>query len=140
MPYVASCVACDIVPELIAFNHRKFRAANLDFRIVDAIDDDLPQADVVVIRQVLQHLSNAQVAKISSKLKRYKAAIVTEHVPADADFMPNKDQVAGPHTRLGLGSGVVLTAPPFDLSPRNVRQLCAVGQHGGIISTIAYEF
>lgn len=140
LPYAATCVACDIVPDLIAFNDRKYRAANLQFRVVDAIDDDLPQAGVIVVRQVLQHLSNAQVAKISSKLKQYKAAVVTEHLPAGADFTPNKDQAAGPHTRLGLGSGVVLTAPPFNLSPRNVRHLCAVGQHGGIVSTIAYEF
>ena len=50
--------AIDIVPELIEYNREKFIANNLNFECLDIAIDDLPKADCVMIRQVLQHLSN----------------------------------------------------------------------------------
>src|SRR5690554_4538222 len=88
--FTGKYVAVDIVPELIECNKDKFKADNLEFHCLDIAVDDLPSAYCALLRQVLQHLSNAEVQKIVTKLADYKYVILTEHVP-EGDFEPNKD-------------------------------------------------
>lgn len=130
-------VGCDIVDFVIAENRRKH--TGVEFRVLNAIDDELPDGEVVLIRQVLQHLSNADVAKILAKLGRYKHAIITEHIPGEADFVPSLDKPTGVDHRVNFGSGLVLTEAPFHLAARRSDVLCEVREFGGIIRTIAFE-
>jgi SAM-dependent methyltransferase len=141
-PYCGRYVACDVVPALIERNKEKFAHAQVAFRCLNIIDHDLPEGDVVFLRQVLQHLSNAQISQILSKLLPYKFLVLTEHVPAGPDFPPNRDQSTGGGTRLLQGSGVVLTAPPFSLNVKSESVLCSVneplGGRPGLIKTTLY--
>ena len=133
-------VACDIVPDLIAFNRRKFAHLGVDFRILDLVSNELPAGQVVVIRQVLQHLSNAQIAQAIGKIRAtYKYLVLTEDLPGNPDFTPNMDKQVGAGVRTGAGSGVVLTHPPFQLEPVNKRVLCEAREFGGVIRTTLYE-
>ena len=61
-------IACDIVAPLIEYNKKKYQPLNVDFRTLNLISDNLPSADVVFIRQVLQHLSNIEIKNIIPKL------------------------------------------------------------------------
>src|SRR6266702_6753516 len=42
-------IGCDVARPLIAYNTKKFGA---DFRVLDAVEEDLPQGDIVLLRQV----------------------------------------------------------------------------------------
>ncbi|WP_139017385.1 class I SAM-dependent methyltransferase [Bradyrhizobium sp. STM 3809] len=130
-------VGCDVVDFVIAQNKRKH--PNIEFVVCDAVTDDLPPGDVVLVRQVLQHLNNRQVAQIVPKLCNYSYAIITEHIPGFSGFIPNLDKAAGPDHRVNFGSGLVLTEPPFNLKADNVRILCEVNEFGGIIQTTLYD-
>lgn len=132
--YASKYIACDIARPVIEHNAAKF--AGVDFRVVDAIEDVLPPGDVILIRQVLQHLDNASVSKVLGKLGRYKRAIITEHVPSRS-FTPNLDMPTGAGNRLALQSGLVLTVAPFSLPAGET--ICEVPQHGGIIRTILHK-
>jgi hypothetical protein len=142
-PYCGRYIACDVVPALIERNKKKFAAAQVDFRCLNIIDDDLPSGDIVFLRQVLQHLNNAQIARVVPKLSRYKFLILTEHLPAIPNFPPNRDKPTGGGTRLPQKSGVVLTAPPFLLEPKSESILSAIPEsiagHAGLIATTLYE-
>jgi SAM-dependent methyltransferase len=142
-PYCGRYVACDVVPALIERNKEKFAAANVDFRCINIIEDDLPEGDVVFLRQVLQHLNNAQILSVVQKLYRYKFLVLTEHVPAAPDFPPNLDKPTGGGTRLPQNSGIVLTDPPFSLKVKSESVLCtkteSIGRHPGLIKTTLYE-
>ena len=133
-------IACDIVEPLIERNKDKYRGLDVDFRAVDITADELPDGDVVFIRQVFQHLSNELIIKalpiISSK---YKYLLVTEHVPSSLRFIPNIDKPTGPDTRLSNASGVVLTSPPFNLKVRRAEVLCEVLEGDSVIQTHLYE-
>jgi hypothetical protein len=131
--------ACDVVPELIARNRRLFAAPNLSFHILDAVTDPLPRGDVVIVKQVFQHLGNDQIAIILRKLAQYPLWIVTEHVPAGR-FAPNHDMPASGSTRLLVSSGVVLTEKPFRIRPKATELLCEVVDDPDLIRTIAYRF
>jgi len=132
-------IACDIVRGMVDFNKERFANLDVDFRALDLTSDDLPEGDVAFVRQVLQHLSNAQIARFLARASRYKYLVVTEHVP-DGNFRANADKPAGPGTRVGYPSGVVLTAPPFNLRPKTERELCRVKSFdGGVLVTTVYQ-
>jgi hypothetical protein len=141
-PYCANYVACDVVPELIARNIQKFSYMNVDFRCIDIIEDNLPDGDVIFLRQVLQHLDNAQIQKIIPKLYRSKFLILTEHLPSGPDFRPNLDKPSGRDIRLSRRSGVVLTAAPFSLKIKSESIICMTNQpsaHPGLLRTTLYQ-
>jgi SAM-dependent methyltransferase len=133
-------VAVDIVSDLIAHNKEKNQEENLEFRCLDIAVDDLPSGDCAILRQVLQHLSNAEVRSILSKLTAFKYVIVTEHLP-EGDFAPNKDIISGQATRLKKQSGLNLLAPPFNFKVKEEKQLLSVSltDFKGVIATTLYE-
>ena len=110
-------IACDVVPELIEHNKAKFQNKFIDFQCVDIVKDPLPAGEVVILRQVLQHLSNKDIALVLPKLAAFKYVIITEHIPNSA-FVPNLDKPSGLGIRMHYGikknSGVIITAPPFN--------------------------
>jgi SAM-dependent methyltransferase len=132
-------IACDVVPELIEHNKTVYGEQDVSFQIIDIAGDTLPVADVAFVRQVLQHMSNDQILQLVPKLSHFRHVIVTEHLPAQQNFVANLDHPKGPGIRLNVDSGVVLTAFPFDLKPKSERILCSVHGYGGVIRTTVYE-
>ncbi len=137
--YSEKYIAVDIVSDLIDQNREKFNSENLEFHCLDIAVDDLPSADCAILRQVLQHVSNAEVQMIVNRLNMYEYVILTEHLP-DGDFIPNKDIISGQGTRLKKGSGINLLAPPFNFKVKEQKQLLSVSlNYGkGIIVTTLY--
>ncbi len=99
----------------------------------------MPLGDCAIIRQVLQHLSNAEVQAIVNKLVNFKYLILTEHLPK-GDFIPNKDIISGQGIRLKKKSGINLLAPPFNLKVKEEKQLIAyyLEPDKGVLVTTLY--
>ncbi|MCH9807394.1 MAG: class I SAM-dependent methyltransferase [Alphaproteobacteria bacterium] len=115
LPNPPNYIGCDIVPDLIAHHNEHHAKDGVSFRHVNAVDEDPPAGDVATIRQILQHLSNAQVAGILERAKRlYKVVIITESLPKECKA-PNLDIGHGIATRVALGSGVYIDEPPYSL-------------------------
>lgn len=105
----------DVVPELIRHHSHEHGAERVRFVHLDIVDQPLPGADLCLIRQVLQHLSNDQIARIIPKLAHYEHVLVTEHYPAPGPHVvPNKDKPHGHDTRVEDDSAVFLDRPPFN--------------------------
>ncbi len=135
---VSSYTAVDIVEDLINHNKSNFHHPNLKFECLDIATAPLPAADCLFLRQVLQHLSNAEISAIVTKLKNFKYLILTEHIP-NGDFVPNIDIISGQGTRLKNNSGVVLSEPPFNLKPVDEKELLVIdlgGKLGRIVTKL----
>lgn len=133
-----SYVGVDVVEALIEENKKAFTAPNLTFKVLDISKADLPKADCVFIRQVLQHLSNNEIQTILDKLKDYKYAIITEHIP-HGEFKSNVDKVASLGIRLSKGSGVDITKSPFQFKIKSKEELLSVNSvnwKGRIVTTL----
>jgi SAM-dependent methyltransferase len=105
----------DIVPALIESNRRKYGSERVRFECLNIIEDELPQGDLCLIRQVLQHLSNEQISKVLHNVESYRYVIVTEHYPARTALRgKNFDKSCGEDVRIYDGSAVFLDAPPFN--------------------------
>ena len=133
-------VAVDIVPDLIAHNKSTFKEENLEFRCLDIAVDELPSGDCALIRQVLQHLSNADIQSILSELTQFKYVMITEHLP-QGDFTPNKDIISGQGIRLKKESGVNVLASPFNFKVLEEKKILAIklNNNAGVIVTTMYE-
>jgi len=138
--YTKKYIAADIVPELIERNRESFTAENLEFRCLDIASDELPSGDCVILRQVLQHLSNREVQRVVNKLADYKYVILTEHLP-EGNFTPNKDIISGQGIRLKKQSGLDLLASPFNLEVKEEMQLLSQSakDSNGLIVTTLYR-
>jgi len=111
-----SYLGIDIVPELIDRNRRLFENDNVGFMRLDMIIDRLPDAELCLIRQVFQHLSNDQICEMLKKITKYPYVLITEHYPADSLLViPNLDKPHGGDTRLLDNSAVFLDQPPFNV-------------------------
>ncbi|WP_273289024.1 class I SAM-dependent methyltransferase [Winogradskyella sp.] len=122
IPFTKNYIGVDIVESLIERNRTQFIAKNLTFQCLDIAKDELPNADCVILRQVLQHLSNQEIQQIVNKLKNYKYIILTEHLPV-GEFKPNKDILSGQGIRLKQNSGVDVLAEPFKLKILDIKIL-----------------
>jgi SAM-dependent methyltransferase len=106
----------DVVEPLINRNNQLFGSDNVSFRCLDIAQDELPNGTLCTIRQVFQHLSNANIKAVLPKLRKYKFVLVTEHYPSDAEVvLPNKDIPTGADIRARWRSGVYLDKPPFNV-------------------------
>jgi SAM-dependent methyltransferase len=117
-PQVARYFAFDVSARIIDLNKSRFASmSNVEFRQVNACTEPLVKTDLVTVRQVLQHLTNAQIEMILKNIERTapKFALIAEHLSEQTrSFRPNLDLPShSADTRVALGSGVVLSAPPF---------------------------
>ena len=138
--YSKQYIAIDIVASLISRNKKLYKNRNLKFECLDIAKDNLPDADCVIIRQVLQHLSNQEVKEVVDKLYKYQYVIITEHLPTEA-FIANKDIISGQGIRLKKKSGLVLTEQPFNFKVISQNELLKVElpNNKGTIITILYS-
>lgn len=102
----------DIVPELVEHLRREHGGENIQFDLLDAVTDPLPKADLVIVKEVLQHLPNKDVRRVTEKLLAFPYALVT-NTQARNPISFNEDLPAGPETRVQRGSGLWLDKAPF---------------------------
>jgi SAM-dependent methyltransferase len=121
---------CDVVFSLVKHLNESYKSERVEFRCVNIVEDELPDGDLCLIRQVLQHLSNAEIAKVLQNAQKFKYLIITEHYPnPKKEFEPNLDIPHGPSVRVQFDSAVVLDKPPFNLN--NVKLLLDVEAEEG---------
>jgi hypothetical protein len=131
-------IGVDIAPALIEKNTAAFARPNVRFVCLDIVEQEAPKADVYLIREVLQHLSNSDVMKALANLKR--PLLVTEVLPKcwnmAPTFIANKDIPSGHMTRVERGSGLLITARPFSLKGEQVLDYTAETDDSKVLLTI----
>ena len=113
-------IGLDIVPELIAYNHSQFGSESVSFKCANIIEDELPDGELCLIRQVLQHLSNKQISAVLTNCTKFPYSVITEDVHSGRRMRPNLDMMHGPDNRVFKHSGVFLDRAPFNLQTQNV--------------------
>lgn len=100
----------DIVGSLIEKDKQKFGKPNIQFFQADIVEADLPPADLLVSKHVLQHLPNADVQKFLAKqLPKYKHVLLTDGVVPGSLSSDNHDIAPGDYRPLDP------TKPPFNI-------------------------
>lgn len=106
-------IGADIVPDLIASNRATHAAPGREFVVLDLVEDPLPTVDVLLVRDCLIHLPNADIQRALSNIKRSGSRyLLTNTYPAHRG---NYD------TATGGARCINLALPPFNLpAPRQL--------------------
>ena len=102
----ASYLGVDIASDIVEANRKKYESNKIRFQVGD-ITDELPAADLLISKDVLQHLSNELVHTfIRNNLKqgKYKWAILTNDRGSGNQDIPS-----------GSYRAIDLSAPPFEV-------------------------
>ena len=67
----------DVVPDLIQSNKESFSKKNISFCLYSGNPTELPEADLLITKDVLQHLPNQAVLEFLPHLSKYRYALLT---------------------------------------------------------------
>ena len=122
-------IGCDIVPDLISHHLATNTHQRASFRVLDMVTQELPAGDVCLVRQVFQHLSNAEIKATLKKLKGLAKIYITEAYPAAEAGAVNPDKPTNADVRYdwrtGRGRGVELNEEPFNIPVRELFRVTA---------------
>lgn len=108
--------AMDVAKNVIKENKTIYKSKKVRFSVLDLTSGQIPSTDVILVRQVLQHLSNDEIKKFIKNIEgKFRHLIVTESLSKSMFFRSNKDINTGPGIRIHEKSGVVLEDNPFNL-------------------------
>jgi len=64
-------MGCDIVNEIVDINNRKYSNDNIKFSKKNLINDELPEADFILVRDLLVHLKSTDIVSCLDNIKKY---------------------------------------------------------------------
>lgn len=106
----------DVVASVIEQNQREYGSETISFRCADPTREALDvSGDLLLMKDVLQHLSNANVQKLLALTRRFRYSLITN------EYAPNNEDCENGDTR-----SLDLRAPPFNLSEASL----ALAFHG----------
>jgi SAM-dependent methyltransferase len=103
----ASYIGADIVEPLIKSNRINY--PNVDFRVMDLINDPLPKVDLIFTRDCLGHLSNSNVLKALKNCEESKSKYLLATSFTKWNINPDIED--------GGWKCINLMIPPFQLNP-----------------------
>jgi len=96
----------DIVDFIIEKNKQDYEKNNIHFFHANITAQDFPDADLVICKHVMQHLSNKDVFAILERIKKYKHCIIINQIE-EKGITPNENLAFGKDRKLDI------TQPPF---------------------------
>ncbi len=112
----------DIVADVIGANRRRFQRPGIEFGLCDALAHELPRAELVLLKDVLQHWTNTEVVEFLPKLRAFQYALITNDVCSNGEIPEdsltvNADFFADTRCRY---RPIDITKPPFSVAAESV--------------------
>ena len=126
----------DVVPELIEHHKKTVQDPRVSFKCADITKDPLPAADLCLVCQVLQYLSNGEIIKVLANLRNFSLIRISEDVPVEPRSF-NRDKPHGPDVRTYYGSGVYIERPPFSRPVSKIWEFPLSG--GSLLRTVLLD-
>ena len=103
-------IGCDVVKEMIEDNSKLYARDNVKFMVKSLIDDDLPKADIIIVRDLLVHLDTSDILKCLANIKRndFEYIAITNYPTLKSQ---HKDKLLGDKWR-----PINLSKEPFSLT------------------------
>jgi SAM-dependent methyltransferase len=111
----------DVVKCVIERNQALFTEPNLTFIHGNALAMDLPEADLLICKDVFQHLSNSDIMRLLKQIYKFKHCLFTDYVDPRTLSSRNPDITSGYYHPIDL------TKPPFNLQGKKVLTFNAIG-------------
>lgn len=120
-----SYIGFDVVKSVIEKNQKYFGAPSVQFVHSNFIQEDLPAADLLICKDVLQHCTNEDILAFMPQCKKFKHCLITN------DIEPSEINIA---ISRGQWRPVDLTKPPFMSKGAKVLTY----RSGGVVKQVLY--
>jgi SAM-dependent methyltransferase len=70
----------DVVGSVIATNRANYQTGQVSFHEIESADYDLPAADLLIVKDVLQHWSDESILEFLPRLRAYRYSLITNCV------------------------------------------------------------
>ena len=107
----------DVAAFVVSQNNARFQKENVHFHLYDGDFLQLPAADLLICKDVLQHLDNQRIQTFIRQLPRFKFAILTNDICDPTNPLLNADITSGSYRPLDLRKA------PFSLDLKIVLQI-----------------
>ena len=104
----------DIVPAVIEANKQRFEKPNIRFAVADIVREELPAADLLLVKDVMQHLSNADIARFARQFGRYRHVLLVNDVDPGSLTAEPRDIASGRYRPIDP------TRPPHSLPGKKI--------------------
>lgn len=104
----------DVVKKVVDKNIDEFSKDNIHFMQGNFVNMDLPKADLIVCKDVLQHLPKEDILKFIKQLKKYKYCIITNDKKMDAS-VNEREELNHLEIEKGAYRPIDLELEPFNL-------------------------
>jgi hypothetical protein len=93
-------IGSDVVDEIIENNNKKYKSPNIEFKVLDLINDKLPKVDLIIVRDCFIHFSleNINTALINLKNSGSKFLLTTSFM----DCNENYNIITGSYRKINL--------------------------------------
>jgi SAM-dependent methyltransferase len=98
------------VSSIVMENTQRYSRSGIEFKVLDATKTPLPEADLLIAKDVLQHWSNSDVQSFIPQLTLFRYALITNGHCITQDPRTNTDIPAGSWRPIDV------SRPPFNLS------------------------
>ena len=107
-------IGLDTVKGVIAKNQKNHGSRNIRFVHGDLLETSFPGADLLICKDVLQHLTNEDIFVFLEKISAFEHCLITNDVDPNTDTAENENILRGKHRFVDL------EAPPFNLKATEV--------------------
>jgi SAM-dependent methyltransferase len=104
----------DVVEAVLIKDKIVFGTETIRFKKMDVLQEELPKADLLICKDVLQHLTNEDVCKVIKQFSNYKYCLITNDVNADTCSSDNPQVIRGDYRPIDL------TKEPFNVVGQKV--------------------
>ena len=84
-------IGYDVVKSVIEMNKRRFSGQNFQFIMGDALNTNLPAADLLICKDVLQHLPNSDILLFLKQCSKFKHCLITNDCDPKTGTSSNRD-------------------------------------------------
>lgn len=92
----------DIVSEMVKKNNKRYRKNNVNFELIDIVNNSLPQNDLIIVRDCLVHLPNKDVITALKNIKQSRSKYLLTTNFSWRSLQNNKDIAIGAWRRINL--------------------------------------
>lgn len=104
----------DVVASVIERNIARYASDKIVFVHANFLTEELPSADLLICKHVLQHLPNDDIMLFLKQIRKFKYCLITNAV------FPQTLSSDGADTHIGGGHKIDLTLPPFNIKGSKV--------------------
>jgi hypothetical protein len=110
----------DVAPVVVSTDSQRFSRPNVSFYLYSGNPTELPAADLLIVKDVLQHLPNRMIFDFLPILKQYRYALITNCTnPKNEDDVNHDIDIGGFHY-------LDLRKPPFNVDAQLVYTFCKI--------------